>query len=37
MKKYKLKQWYPRIPVYLEDGYIISFDENKGIAIYEFF
>ena len=37
MKKYRLKQWYPRIPVYLEDGYIISFDENKGIAIYEFF
>ena len=37
MKKYRLKQWYPRIPVYLEDGYIISFDdENKGIAIYEF-
>ena len=36
MKKFRLKQWYPRIPVYLEDGYVISFDENKGIAIYEF-
>ncbi len=36
MKKYRLKQWYPRIPVYLEDGYIISFDDDKGIAIYEF-
>ena len=36
MKKYRLKQWYPRIPVYLKDGDIISFDDDKGIAIYEF-
>ena len=36
MKQYRLKQWYPRIPVYLEDGYVISFNADKGIAIYEF-